>query len=88
MRYLLATLLAALVMSLPGVAGAKVCYHCKNDKPVKYVCAHSDSFAARKNAKALGCDFSSYSSICKCGAWVGSKANASFVDWALTRLSR
>ena len=88
MRYLLATLLVALRVGLPASAGAKVCYQCRNEKPVKYVCAHSDSFAARRNAKALGCEFSSYSSLCKCGAWVGSKSTASFIDWAEARLSR
>ena len=88
MKPVLAALLAALVLGLPASAGAKVCYQCKHDKPVRYVCAHSDSFAARRSAKALGCDFSSYSSLCKCGAWVSSKPTASFLDWAAARLSR
>jgi hypothetical protein len=88
MRTLVAILLGALVLGLPAAAGAKVCYHCKNAKPVKFVCAHSDTFAARKNAKALGCDFATYSASCTCGAWVTSKAPSAFVPWALSRLYR
>ena len=88
MKPLLAALLAALVLGLPASAAAKVCYQCKNAKPVKFVCAHSDSFASRRSARALGCDFTSYSSLCKCDTWVSAKPTASFRDWAAARLSR
>ena len=42
-----------------------------------------DTFKARKNARKLGCNWSSYSSSCKCGAWVQHR-RSTFVDYALT----
>ena len=59
---------------IPLSATGKVCYSCKNAKPSKYVCADKDTFTARKNARKLGCKIQSYSSSCKCGATVSSKA--------------
>lgn len=82
MKAMLAALLGALFLVTASPAFAKVCYHCKGGKPVPYVCANSDTFKARKNARNLGCNWSSYSSSCKCGAWVAAKSS-SFLDYAL-----
>ncbi len=62
------------VLPVPSLVAAKVCYSCKDKKPVEYVCAPSDTFTARKNAGKLGCSIASYSSSCKCGAEVSDKA--------------
>ena len=86
MKAFLAMFLGLAVLCLAGSAQAKVCYHCKDGKPVKYVCANSDTFVARKNARNMGCDWTSYSSTCECGAWVKSKAG-SFLRYAMTRVS-
>jgi hypothetical protein len=93
MTKLLTTLaiLVALATSSPAIA--KVCFSCRNAKPVRYVCAKKDTFAARHNAKRLGCDITSYSTICQCGAWVNHKrklctARSSFFADALDRLAR
>jgi len=93
MKALFAALLGGLLIATAAAspAAAKVCYRCKNDKPTKYVCAARDTFKARKNARKIGCDWSSYSSSCKCGAWVAHKSTLpegrSFVDFAVWRLS-
>lgn len=61
-----------LVASTPGLA--KVCYHCKGNRPVKYVCSARDTFRARRGARKLGCQWTSYTSSCNCGAWVAHKS--------------
>ena len=76
MMKLLAAVVGCLMLALSTPAFAKVCYRCKNDKPVRYVCASKDTFGARKNARDLGCNWSSYSSSCKCGKWVSTKRGA------------
>mgnify|MGYP001547640319 CR=1 FL=1 len=86
MKALIAAILGGLIIltAAPATpAVAKVCYRCRGDKPVKYVCAARDTFKARKNARKLGCNWSSYSSSCKCGAWVKHR-KSSFVQYALT----
>lgn len=66
---------AFLMVVLPaGGVSAKVCFSCKDRKPVAYVCADKDTFTARRNARKLGCKITSYSSSCSCGATVDSKA--------------
>ena len=55
-------------------ARAKVCYHCKGSRPVKYVCSARDTFRARRNARKLGCQWTAYTSSCNCGAWVAHKS--------------
>jgi hypothetical protein len=62
-----------IALGLPVSAIAKVCFACKDAKPVKYVCAEKDTFTARKNARKLGCKITSYSSICECGVTVKDK---------------
>ncbi|MBN2725538.1 MAG: hypothetical protein JXR95_15845 [Deltaproteobacteria bacterium] len=71
------------VMSLlvPAVSSAKVCFRCKSKKPTEFVCAQKDTFTARKNARKLGCDISSYSSSCKCGATVDYKITLNNTPW-------
>lgn len=73
MKKLLAVVVASLFISISVPAAAKVCFACRNKTPAPYVCAKEDTWAARHNAKKIGCDITSYSSICKCGAWVGHK---------------
>ena len=82
MKVIFAAILGLMLLVPVAPALAKVCYHCKGDKPFKYVCSNSDTFVARKNARAMGCDWTSYSSTCECGAWVSSKSG-SFVRQAL-----
>jgi hypothetical protein len=84
MKALLAALLSAMMLLGATDGLAKVCYRCRGDKPVKYVCSNADTFKARKNARKLGCNWSSYSSSCKCGAWVSAKSTARFFDYALS----
>ena len=83
MKGLFAALLGSLLLVTATPAVAKVCYRCQKAKPVKYVCARRDTFAARKNARKLGCNWRSYSSSCKCGAWVNHR-RGKFVDYALS----
>ncbi|MDA3863828.1 MAG: hypothetical protein PF689_08180 [Deltaproteobacteria bacterium] len=68
--FLFSFLLAALV---PAKSIGKVCFKCKSNKPVPYVCAEKDTFTARKNARKAGCNITSYSSTCKCGVTVDYK---------------
>lgn len=86
MKSLIALVSAVVVLGAGTPAIGKVCYHCKDAKPVPYVCAQSDTFTARKNARAQGCNWSSYSSSCQCGKWVPSKSAApgSFTRYALS----
>lgn len=83
MKVCLAAMLGLMLFVLAAPVSAKVCYHCKGGKPFKYVCSNSDTFVARKNARNMGCDWTSYSSTCECGAWVSSKAG-SFVRHAVS----
>lgn len=78
--------LGVVTLGVATPALGKVCYHCKDGKPVPYVCAPSDTFTARKNSRALGCNWSSYSSSCQCGRWVSSKSAdlSSFLGFALS----
>ncbi|PKN21599.1 MAG: hypothetical protein CVU65_16530 [Deltaproteobacteria bacterium HGW-Deltaproteobacteria-22] len=57
----------------PSAAIAKVCFACKDAKPSAFVCSASDTFTARKNARKLGCNITSFSGSCKCGAEVSNK---------------
>ncbi|MDY0002722.1 MAG: hypothetical protein RBU30_15605 [Polyangia bacterium] len=86
MRSLLVLVSMVVVLAASAPALGKVCYHCKDGKPVPYVCAQSDTFTARKNARAAGCNWSSYSSSCQCGQWVASKSAdlPPFVRFALS----
>ena len=87
MRHLAAAIIA-LAMLIPASPGlAKVCYRCKDNKPVPYVCAKADTFKARKNARAVGCHWTATTSTCKCGKWVKTRSTLTpFVRWALTHL--
>ncbi|MFH2005153.1 MAG: hypothetical protein ABI333_01070 [bacterium] len=73
MKKLLAMTLGCLLLAVATPALAKVCYRCKDNRPVRYVCATKDTFDARKNARKAGCNWSSYTSSCKCGQWVSTK---------------
>jgi len=66
--------LAICCLFAPSAAAGKVCFTCKDAKPVANVCAASDTFTARKNARKLGCNITGYTSSCKCGAEVSNKA--------------
>jgi len=66
--------LAFCCLIAPSAAVAKVCFACKDAKPSAYVCSTSDTFTARKNARKIGCNITSFSSSCKCGADVSSKS--------------
>ena len=65
---------AGLLLAGSTPARAKVCYRCKGNRPVKYVCSARDTFRARRNARKLGCQWTSYTSSCNCGAWVAHKS--------------
>lgn len=88
MRSLLALLIGVVMLGTATTALGKVCYHCKDGKPVPYVCSQSDTFTARKNARAIGCNWTSYSSSCQCGRWVASKGVGlpTFLRFALSLL--
>lgn len=66
--------LALCCLLAPSAALGKVCFACKDAKPVSHVCASADTFTARKNARRLGCNITGFSSSCKCDAEVSSKA--------------
>ena len=65
--------LAICCLLAPSAAAGKVCYACRDAKPSAFVCSSADTFTARKNARKLGCNITSFSSSCKCGAEVSPK---------------
>ncbi len=76
MKRIFASTVVAVALSsvLIPAAQAKVCFICAGSKPHKYVCAGSDTFTARKNARRLGCKVSGTTSSCKCGAEVSDRS--------------